>query len=118
MIVLASLLTFASPAGANPPGATDFKTVVTSITPSTKAFEIEIIGGDSFVLLRHLDDSTIEVSGYNGEPYVRLLPGGVVEQNRLSPATYLNEERFGDTIPDFADATAAPEWEQIADDGS
>ncbi len=118
LIALTLILAFAAPAAADPPGPTDFKTVVTSITPSTDAFEIEIIGGDSFVLLTHLDDSTIEVRGYNGEPYLRFLPGGVVEQNRLSPATYLNEERFGDTIPDFADPLAPPEWEQIDDDGS
>ena len=118
LVALALILTLATPASADPPGPTDFKTVVTSISPSTDSFEIEIIGGDSFVLLKHLDDSTIDVLGYNGEPYLRFLPGGIVEQNRLSPATYLNEERFGDTIPDFADPTAAPEWEQIDDDGS
>lgn len=118
LAVLAIVFVFASPAAADPPGPTDFRTVVTSITPSSAAFEIEIIGGDSFVLLRHRDDSTVEVLGYNGEPYLRFLPGGVVEQNRLSPATYLNEERFGDTIPDFADAQAPPEWEQVDDDGT
>ena len=116
--VLALLLAFPSPAAADPPGPTDFKTDVASITPSTDAFEVEIIGGDSFVLLRHLSDATVEVIGYNGEPYLRFLSGGIVEQNRLSPATYLNEERYGDTVPDFADAQAAPEWEQVDDDGS
>ena len=118
LVVLALIFTFAAPAGADPPGPTDFQTVVTAITPTTDAFEIEIIGGDSFVLLRHLNDTTIEVRGYNGESYLRFRPGGIVEQNRLSPATYLNEERFGDTIPDFADAQAPPEWEQVDDDGS
>jgi uncharacterized membrane protein (UPF0136 family) len=118
LVILALILAFATPASADPPGPTDFETVVTSIAPSTEAFEIEIIGGDSFVLLRHLDDSVVEVRGYNGEAYLRFLPGGIVEQNRLSPATYLNEERFGDFIPDFADAQAPPEWEQVDDDGS
>ena len=115
---IAFLLAFPSPAAADPPGPTDFKTDVASITPSTDAFEVEIIGGDSFVLLRHLSDATIEVIGYNGEPYLRFLAGGIVEQNRLSPAAYLNEERYGDTVPDFADAQAPPEWEQVDDDGS
>lgn len=116
--VLALLSAFPSPAAADPPGPTDFKTDIASITPSSDAFEVEIIGGDSFVLLQHLGNSTVEVLGYNGEPYLRFLPGGTVERNRLSPATYLNEERYGDTVPDFADATAAPEWEQVDDDGS
>lgn len=117
-VILALVLMVPAPAAADAPGPTDFKSEVTSITPPTDAFEIEIIGGDSFVLLTHLDDSTIEVVGYHGEPYLRFLPGGVIEQNRLSPATYLNEERYGDVVPAFADALAAPEWEQVDDDGS
>lgn len=117
LVVLALLLTPGT-ASADPPGPTDFKTEVLSIEPPTAAFEIEIIGGDSFVLLRQSSPATIEVVGYNGEPYLRFLPSGEVEQNRLSPAVYLNEERFGDAVPDFADPAADPEWELIADDGS
>lgn len=117
-ILLATVLGFAAPAAADPPGPTDFRTEVLAITPASDAFAIEIIGGDSFVLLRQINDAVIEVVGYNGEPYLRFLADGTVEQNLRSPATYLNEERFGDTIPAIADADAPPEWEVVATDGS
>lgn len=109
------------PASADAPGPTDYRTEVKAIDPVTDSFRIEIIGGDSFVLLEQLRPSTIEIVGYNGEPYLRFLDDGTVEQNRRSPAVYLNEERYGDDpdgLPAIADASADPEWETVADDGT
>jgi hypothetical protein len=119
--VVAVLSGSPAPASADAPGPTDYQTSVKSIEPTTDRFEIEIIGGDSFVLLRQLRPSTIEIVGYNGEPYLRFLEDGTVEQNRRSPAVYLNEERYGDDpdgLPAVADASADPEWEVVADDGT
>lgn len=110
-----------SPAAADPPGPTDYRTEVQSIEPATDAFEIEIIGGDSFVLLRQTRPVQIDVVGYNGEPYLRFNRDGTVDQNRRSPAVYLNEDRYGDgseELPPQADAAAPPEWEEVADDGT
>lgn len=117
-LTMLAIVTAPTPASADPPGPTDFATSVLSIEPPTDGIDIEIVGGDSFVLLTNTTTRTVEVIGYTGEPYLRFLPGGTVEQNRLSPAVYLNEERFGGEIPAFADAAAAPEWEEVADDGS
>ena len=40
-----------------------------------------------------------------------MLPNGTVEVNQRSPATYLNEDRFGTTpVPASANAEAQPVW--------
>ena len=62
------------------------------------------------------------MEGYTGEPYLRFQPDGTVERNRLSTATYLNDDRQGKVDPP-ADVTAAgpdaePEWEVVADGGT
>ncbi len=119
-LVLASLLLMATPAAADPPGPTDYLSRIDAIEPPTTAFAVSIVGGDSFVLLEQREPSTIEVTGYEGEPYLRFSPDGTVERNRNSPARYLNDDRFGDdtaALPERADADAAPDWEAVADDG-
>lgn len=65
-------------------------------------------------------DALLVVAGYEGEPYLRIGPGGV-EHNRRSPATYLNDDRVRRRIsartdvamPPDVDASAAPEWIRI-----
>jgi hypothetical protein len=55
------------------------------------------------------------VIGYEGEPYLRIGPEGV-EQNRHSPATYLNQDRYARVaLPTEADADADPRWDPISD---
>ncbi len=106
-------------AAADPPGPTNYLSDVVDIDPEVAGIEVEIIGGDSFVLLSVAPGVTVDVVGYGGEPYLRFLPDGTVEENRLAPSKYLNEDRYaaGD-IPAEADAAAAPEWVVVADDGS
>jgi hypothetical protein len=103
---------------ADPPGPTDYLSDVTAVDPATGGFEIEIIGGDSFVLLRVEQGTRAEVIGYQGEPYLRFAGDGTVEENAASPSKYLNEERYGGDLPAAADATAPPDWRVVADDGS
>jgi len=58
---------------------------------------------------------TIEVLGYDGEPYLEVRPDGVY-QNTRSPATYLNATLAGDTEPPAtADPTQPPEWRRASD---
>lgn len=59
-------------------------------------------------------DTEVVVLGYDDEPYLRVGPDGAF-QNRNSPATYLNRDRYGDVaVPPRADATADPDWERVA----
>ena len=118
MIVMWSLTT-ATAALADPPGPTDYMSEVTEISPESAGIAVEIIGGDSFVLLETDDGVTVDVVGYQGEPYLRFLADGTVEENRWSPSKYLNEDRYADgDTPAEATADAAPEWQVVSDDGS
>ena len=106
-------------AAADPPGPTNYLSEVIAIEPALPGIDVEIIGGDSFVLLTVEPGLRVEVVGYSGEPYLRFLADGTVEENRLAPSKYLNEDRYAAAdIPDEADADAEPEWVVVATDGS
>jgi len=104
---------------ADPPGPTDYQSEVTEIDPEVAGIDVEIVGGDSFVVLTVEAGVTVDVVGYSGEPYLRFLADGTVEENELSPSKYQNDDRYGAVeIPDAADAEAAPDWIVVGDDGS
>jgi hypothetical protein len=93
--------------------------------PAVDGVEAEIRGGDSFLELRVDPGHTVVVEGYSGEPYLQFLPDGTVERNRLSTATYVNDDRKGqapipaDVQAALADgATPEPDWVAIADGGT
>ena len=109
----------ASPALADPPGPTDYQSEVVEIEPAVAGIEVEVVGGDSFFLLTVEPGLTVEVAGYRGEPYLRFLPAGTVEENQNAPSKYTNEDRFGRSeLPDGVDATASPDWRVVSSDGS
>lgn len=108
----------APPVLADPPGPTDYQSEVRSIVPETSAIEVGIVGGDSFVELRVEPGVEAIVIGYEGEEYLWFRSDGVVLENRNSPATYLNANRYGtDGVPSTARADAEPTWEQVATGG-
>jgi len=114
----AAAVTLATPALADPPGPTDYRSSVRSIEPATPTIEVGVIGGDSFVELRVQPGTEAIVVGYEGEDYLWFRPDGVVLENRNSPATYLNANRYGsDGVPATARADAEPDWTQVASGG-
>ncbi len=115
-IVLA--LVASGPAFADPAGPTDYRSEVTEVAPPTPEIGIEIVGGDSFVVLDVEPGTEVLVLGYRGEPYLRFDPDGSVWENRRSPAAYLNEERYGNEFPPEADPDADPEWERVGGGGT
>lgn len=116
-IVLAALMS--GPALADPAGPTNYRSVVTSVEPDPTGVTIEVIGGDAFLSVAIAEGHSILVEGYFGEPYLRIDPDGSVWLNVLSPARYINQDRYGQSgVPDFADADANPEWEEVGGGGS
>ena len=105
--------------GADEARPTNYESVIDSVRPKPKSLRVEIVGGDAFVQVTVEPGTEVQIPGYDGEPYLRVDADGTVLRNRRSAATYINEERYGDTepLPDRVDAAAAPDWERIGDGG-
>jgi hypothetical protein len=118
------LVVGARPASADPAGPTDFRSEVTAIEPAVDGVEAAIRGGDSFLELPVGAGRTVVVEGYSGEPYLQVLEDGTVQRNRLSSATYLNDDRKGrvDIPPEvqaaMEDDGTEPDWETVAEGGT
>jgi LPXTG-motif cell wall-anchored protein len=101
-------------------GDPNYRSEITSIRPSGQAegLVLAVRNFDDHLELVNGTGEVVLVEGYDGEPYIRFSPSGLVEVNRRSPAFYLNEDRLGEvTVPDTADSKAAPEWKQVATEG-
>ena len=123
LVVLATtmmvVIMVASPAAADPADPTDYQTDIVAVDPPTPSITVESIGGDSFIRLTVASGHQVEVIGYQGEPYLRFGPDGVVEQNENSPSRWLNDDRYGEADPPAtATAEAEPDWVIVATDGS
>jgi hypothetical protein len=111
-LALALVLVLSTPAPASAHTgkvtATDYRSTITQsvVVPGGRVRLIEAGGRIELTSPR----TTVVVLGYEGEPYLRVGPDGV-EENRRSPATYLNASRNGGEAPAAsADPEAEPNW--------
>jgi hypothetical protein len=128
--VVAAMLLPASPAAADPARPTHYRATVTGVVDAAGrhlpavdagALEVEVLGGDAFLVVRAVPGTTVAVPGYEDEPYLRIAADGTVEVNARSPARWLNDARYGARdvqVPPQADAEAPPVWEVVANDGT
>ena len=115
----------ASPAAADPPRPTDYRSTVTRVRPSLPAgFEVRVVGGDSFLELTVPRGHTAAVADYptsaddeSTVPYLRFDADGTVRRNAVAVATSANDSRYG-TAADVPDPDAEPRWETVATDGT
>jgi hypothetical protein len=86
--------------------------------PDVPGIEVEVLNYDDRLLLTNRSGERVLVKGYDGEPYIRIQPDGLVEVNKRSPSFYLNEDRFAQVeVPAEAKKGAAPQWDQISRTG-
>jgi hypothetical protein len=128
--VAVALVLPASPAAADPARPTHYRATVTGVVdaaghplPAVEAgaLEVEVLGGDAFLVVRAAPGTTVAVPGYEDEPYLRIGADGTVEVNVRSPARWLNDARYGARdveVPPQADAEAPPAWVVVAGDGT
>ena len=99
-------------------GDPNFRSTVTAVSPPGSGVQAEVANLDDRLVVTSDGGRTVEIEGYKGEPYARILPDGTVQLNTLSPAYYLNEDRFAEAdVPPTADAEAAPQWETVSSSG-
>jgi hypothetical protein len=87
----------ARPASADPAKPTDYQSVVTRIAPAVPGVTVKVVGGDGFLRVAADRGHVVEVLGYDGEEWLRIEADGTVKENQLSPATYLNADRYART---------------------
>lgn len=123
-LFIALLVGFAPNAGADPARPSNFQSRVEWIKPATNAIDVRVVGGDGFLELNVQRGHKVAIPGYTGEPWLRVNAHGVVEENRASSATYLNESRYGTSgnteIPadvTIENATKHPKWKVVGHNG-
>jgi hypothetical protein len=108
----------AGPAAAHAVGtgteASNYRSTVHGIDQGTPGISVRAVAGGLLELTNRSNEEVL-VLGYRLEPYLRVGPGGVFE-NQRSPSTYTNRFRTAPTsIPPEFDPQAAPEWRRIGD---
>jgi hypothetical protein len=115
ILVLAGLVALATAAAAFAKDVTEsFRSSVRQVVPAVSGLQIKVVGRDAALELRNDTRRTVIVQGYDREPYLRFSDGSV-EENKYSPATYLNRDRAGSQkVPGDANPLARPKWERVA----
>ncbi len=109
----------AVPAGADPARPTNDRSEVVAIEPAMPSVRVDVVGGDAFLRVRIGPGHTVEIPGYDDEPYLRIHTDGRVEQNERAPTRWVNSARYGATEPPPPEAAvgAEPDWRPVGDGG-
>ncbi|HWH00434.1 MAG TPA: hypothetical protein VNV66_14170 [Pilimelia sp.] len=101
--------------GGDAPDGTNYRTAVTAVRPALPGVTVRAVEAGARLELHNRSGQTVEILGYQGEPYLEVRPDGVYENVR-SPATYLNATLSGGVpLPADASPAAAPQWRRISD---
>jgi hypothetical protein len=102
--------------GGDAPDGTNYRTAVTTVSPGLPGVAVRTVEAGARLELTNRSGRTVEVLGYDGEPYLEVRPDGVYENTR-SPATYLNTTLTGGTaVPAEADPAAPPTWRRVSEE--
>ena len=95
-------------------GNPNYRSVVNEVSPPAKGLKLNVLNLDDRLQLINNTGQTVVVKDYDGDPYVRVMGDGTVQQNQNSVATYINDDRDGKgTIPPGVKQGAAPVWKLI-----
>jgi hypothetical protein len=110
----------ASPADAHSAGNTPSSNYVSKVISIRAAdggespFTLQSIEAGSRLELRWRNGPEVFVPDYDGNPYLRVGPDGVFE-NQESTAVYLNRDRNGATdVPEGLNPTGKPRWKKVS----
>jgi hypothetical protein len=113
LAALAALVVCSAAAAHGGGGALGFTSTVTKITPAAAGLTVTVLDSDDRLDLNNNTGKPLIILGYQGEPYLAFRDGKVF-RNSHSPATYLNDDRFGQVeLPRQANPKASPDWVEI-----
>jgi hypothetical protein len=92
---------------------------VAGLQPNVLGVLVSVLGGDDRLRVANYSGKTVEIRGYEGEPFLRFAASGVYENTR-SPATYLSRQRdpAKARVPASADPKAPPRWQRVGAAGA
>jgi hypothetical protein len=94
---------------------TGFRATLAGIVPAVAGVSVLVRDYDDRLRLTNESRQVVVVEGYEGEPYLSFRPGRGVFRNANSPATYLNDDRYGtSTIPEGVGPDTAPRWVRVS----
>jgi hypothetical protein len=109
-------LLIGAPAALAHQGNPHYRSVVKQVTPAVPGLSLSVLNYDDRLALHNTSGKEIVVKDYQGKPYVRALPNGVVEVNTNSQAYYLDVDRYGQvSVP--KGLGAQPSWKVVNRDG-
>lgn len=86
-----------TPASAHTMGP-DFSSVFRGISPAIPGVSVRIEEDGARIALVNHSDRSLVILGYQGEPYIRFRPGGIVERNSRSVTTSLHQAAAGSPL--------------------
>ena len=90
-----------------------YRSTIQAVKPRVKGIQVKVLYGDDQVWMDNRSGETVVIEGYGGEPYLRFAPAGIFV-NVNSPAGYLNQDRYGKSVPPkSATVTARPDWQKL-----
>jgi hypothetical protein len=93
-------------------GNPNFRSDVHGLMPHTRGVTLQVLNRDDRLQITNRSGSTIQIEGYSGDPYARLLGDGTVQVNHNSAAYYLNQSRDAQAaVPAAAKGDGPPDWQ-------
>ena len=109
-------LLIGAPAALAHQGNPHYRSTVRQITPGVPGLQLSVLNYDDRLSLHNTSGKDVTVLDYQGKPYVRSLPDGVVQVNTNSQAYYLNVDRYGQVaVP--KGLGPQPKWKLVNRDG-
>jgi len=120
-VLCGALLSFtiAGVSHADAPGPTDYRSTITSVeipegSSLPEGVGISVEGHDAFMRVQVREGTTVDISGYEGEPYLRINAECAVFENQRAMSTWYNQERFGsDSDRSLVNHELPADWIQI-----
>jgi hypothetical protein len=113
------LLALGAPAaGAHPLGGTNsdaahYLTRIDAVNPPVPGVTATVSPRGEWIEATNTTGRTLIVLGYAHEPYLRISPAGVA-QNNASPTVVLNQNLFADISQALLSAPQTPQWESVS----